>query len=103
MQGDPIACSFTPLCPPGKGPACPAGHSSAVCIKRYRPPFEEFEVRCVVVSKDQGLVSLPADEGPQIILVGQGAGRAVARCGSVATGPENELCGELEIARGVRV
>ncbi len=43
----------------------------------YRPPTEEFEIRCVTVDTGAKTV-LPADPGPQLVLVQSGAGQADA-------------------------
>ncbi|MEW5298175.1 MAG: hypothetical protein WDW36_001327 [Sanguina aurantia] len=48
----------------------------------YRPPFEEFELQRVAVAPGS-VVSLPANQGPMILLVQHGSGSAV--CSSAHT------------------
>ena len=77
MRGDPCSASARTCASPRsptKGHACSTSHSKSVCITRYRPPFEEFEIRRVVVRKPSEDLSqphsrpvcLPVDEGPQV-------------------------------------
>ncbi|GFH27397.1 mannose-6-phosphate isomerase [Haematococcus lacustris] len=92
-------------------PAAPATAGATLTV--YRPPFEEFEIRRVDVpaatrntpathpvtprSSSGGqagaeAVLLPADPGPQILLVQQGEGRlSCAEEGGLADGLEREL------------
>ena len=46
-------------------------------VTAYRPPFEEFELRSISVAASSSL-QLPANEGPQILLMQRGEGSATA-------------------------
>lgn len=64
-------------------------------ITTYRPPFEEFELQCAKVAAGT-TVHLPANQGPTIVLVRQGEGRAQA----LAQIKASELVSEAEVHRG---
>lgn len=54
----------------------PGSASGVPGTTAYRPPFEEFELQRVAVASGS-VVSLPANQGPMILLVQHGKGSAV--------------------------
>jgi hypothetical protein len=64
-------------------------------VKLYQPPFEEFEVLAVDVPAGS-TVGMPVNQGPMLLLVQRGAGRAEA------SGPvsNSALSASLDVARG---
>ncbi len=72
------------------------------CIRVYRPPFEEFEMRVMEADEGSGGGSLevPASEGPSILLVLRGQGSA--RASHIAI-KSKDLTEEVQMAKGVWV
>lgn len=68
-------------------------------VSVYRPPFEEFEVRCVRVEAG-GSLTLGADEGPQLALVQAGTGMATATTSLSEEAVDAGLLAHVAIAKG---
>lgn len=56
-------------------------------IKLYRPPFDEFEVQLVEVPPSE-TVRMPVNQGPVLLLVQEGSGRAKATSSLCSTAAE---------------
>lgn len=61
------------------------GEAASDTVRRYVPPFDEFEVRRVDIPAGTG-TTLPSDPGPQVLFVQTGCGSA--RAYSSSTAPE---------------
>jgi mannose-6-phosphate isomerase len=66
-------------------------------VRVYRPPFEEFEIQIVEVPAGE-TVAVPANPGPLILLVQEGAGSAAAAGGPSSL--SDDLKAQRELHRG---
>lgn len=79
--------------------------SGAAQLSVYRPPFEEFEVQAVQVQPGSQGVALPVNEGPLVVMVQRGSGRAAAAAAPQQQGEEAAagLQSKVALQRGVWV
>jgi len=67
-------------------------------VRAYRPPFDEFEIQSVEVPSGES-VTIPANQGPMLLLVHAGSGTAEAKPGSSGV-QDAALQRQAELHRG---